>query len=84
MSQACRMLNVGEELARRWYRTARVIMSADALRRQSKITHGCNGNLTTDIEADETCFCKWSEYDVEKDLGFANKQKQTRPLCVRA
>ena len=63
LSTACRMLNVGDDLARRWYRTAQVVMSSDALRRQGKIQHGCNGDLTTDIEADESCFSKWSVYD---------------------
>ena len=30
LSTACRMLNVGDDLARRWYRTAQVVMSSDA------------------------------------------------------
>jgi hypothetical protein len=48
---------------RRWYHTARVIMAEDALRRQNAYRFGCRGPLTTDIEADESCFFSWNDFD---------------------
>jgi ribosomal protein L32 len=65
MTACVRQLKVSEELVRRWYHTARVIMAEDALKRQESIVFGRPGSETTDIEADESSFFSWSEIDPE-------------------
>ena len=54
---AIRLLNaVGENVVRRWYAQAREVMAEAALEMQDKIVWGADGALTTEIEADESCF----------------------------
>ena len=67
VTQCCRMLRVGDDLVRRWYRQARAIMADDALHRQARIKFGGRGPLTTDLEADETCVCSWTTLEGPPD-----------------
>ena len=59
------MLNVGEDIVRRWYEQARTVMAIDAVKRQAQFKFGSHTTATACIEADESCFGKWSEIDEE-------------------
>ena len=59
------MLNVGEDIVRRWYEQARTVMAIDAVKRQAQFKFGSDTTATACIEADESCFGKWSEIDEE-------------------
>ena len=59
---------------RLYMRRARYVMALDAIHRQSEITFGNMGDLTVDIEADETCFKSWSEsYEDEETKEMKRK-----------
>ena len=59
VTYTCRQMNRDEGLIRRYYKTARAICEWDALRRQSALTFGKRGPLTTTVEADCSRFGKF-------------------------
>ena len=51
---------------RRFYDAARSVMSEGALRRQAEVRFGGRGAATTELEADESVFASWKEWDEDK------------------
>jgi hypothetical protein len=60
VTMVARELNVNETVVAGWFAVAAVVTAEDALVRQDAIVFGRRGTLTTDVEADETCFQSWS------------------------
>jgi len=90
---AIRLLNaVGENVVRRWYAQARAVMAEAAIHMQGQIVWGATGGFTTEVEADESCFYKYSTVDPETHvktyhwvtfLGVV-KRKAPKTLWLRA